>query len=300
MQHRGNVQESAGTERRRADRRIFDGIPESAGRYLVTFRGGAAHVVHRPGSHTFKAAEHFASVLLAPSPGIAASLGSDKVHEYDGDVGMIMVVPADLGGKVTRSSTTESAIVALTPESLFELATREFDTGHAELQPPPYGTVDFQALQLAQLLKAELTDRETPNDFYVDSFTMFGVHLLRNYAGARKLPQAPKGGLSNRSARRVREFLEVNFSSKIAVAELAALCGLSPSHFILAFTKTFGEPPHKYLLRLRLDFAEKLLIESDLSIAEVAHLSGFSDQSHLTVTMSRYRNRTPRQVKLQR
>ncbi|WP_353654475.1 helix-turn-helix domain-containing protein [Mesorhizobium sp. C089B] len=56
----------------------------------------------------------------------------------------------------------------------------------------------------------------------------------------------------------------------------------------------------QYLLRLRLDFAEKLLIESDLSIAEVAHLSGFSDQSHLTVTMSRYRNRTPRQVKLQR
>ncbi|ESX68564.1 AraC family transcriptional regulator [Mesorhizobium sp. LSHC416B00] len=301
MQHRGNVQESAGTERRRADRRILDGIPESAGRYLVTFRGGAAHVVHGPGSHTFKAAEHFASVLLTPSPGIAASLGSDKVHEYDGDVGMIMIVPADLGGKVTRSSTTESVIVALTPESLFELATREFDTGHAELQPPPYGTVDFQALQLAQLLKAELTDRETPNEFYIDSLvTMFGVHLLRNYAGARKLPQAPKGGLSNRSARRVREFLEVNFSSKIAVAELAALCGLSPSHFILAFTKTFGEPPHKYLLRLRLDFAEKLLIESDLSIAEVAHLSGFSDQSHLTVTMSRYRNRTPRQVKLQR
>ncbi|WP_352861083.1 AraC family transcriptional regulator [Mesorhizobium sp. M0802] len=299
MQHRGNVQESAGTERRRADRRIFDGMPESAGRYLVTFRGGAAHVVHGPGSHTFKAAEHFASVLLTPSPGIAASLGSDKV--YDGDVGMIMIVPADLGGKVTRSSTTESVIVALTPESLFELATREFDTGHAELQPPPFGTVDFQALQLAQLLKAELTDRETPNEFYVDSLvTMFGVHLLRNYAGARKLPQAPKGGLSNRSARRVREFLEVNFSSKIAVAELAALCGLSPSHFILAFTKTFGEPPHKYLLRLRLDFAEKLLIESDLSIAEVAHLSGFSDQSHLTVTMSRYRNRTPRQVKLQR
>ncbi|WP_234836151.1 helix-turn-helix domain-containing protein [Sinorhizobium meliloti] len=70
--------------------------------------------------------------------------------------------------------------------------------------------------------------------------------------------------------------------------------------FIQAFTKTFGESPHKYVLRLRLNFAEELLVESVLSIAEIAHLSGFSDQSHLTVTMSKHRNRTPRQVRQQR
>ncbi|MBA1141999.1 helix-turn-helix transcriptional regulator [Mesorhizobium neociceri] len=301
MQHRGNVLENAGTERRRADRRIFDGIPESAGRRLVTFRGGAAHAVCAPGSCTFKAGEHLGSVMLKPSPGITASLGSGKIHEYDGDVGTIMIIPANIASKVAWSSATESAIVALAPESLTELAEREFGTGRAELQPPPFGTVDPQALQLAQLLRAELTRREAPNEFYVDSLvTMFGVHMLRNYAGAGKLPQGPKGGLSNRSAARVREFLGVNFSSRITVAELAAVSGLSPNHFILAFTKTFGEPPHKYLLRLRLDFAEKLLVESDLSIAEVAHLSGFSDQSHLTVTMSKYRGRTPKQVKLRR
>ena len=238
--------------------------------------------------------------MLKPSPGITASLGSGKTHEYDGDVGTIMIIPASIGGKVAWSSATESMIVALAPESLIELAEREFGTGMAELQPPPFGTVDPQALQLAQLLKIELT-REAPNEFYVNSLvTMFGVHMLRNYAGAGKLPQGPKGGLSNRSARKVQEFLGVNFSSKISVAELAAISSLSPRHFILAFTKTFGEPPHKYLLRLRLDFAEKLLVESDLPIAEVAHLSGFADQSHLTVTMSKYRNRTPKQVKLQR
>ncbi len=301
MQHRGNVLESAGTDRKRAERRIFDGIPEAAGRRMVTSRGGAAHAVFAPGSCTFNAEDHFASVMLKPSPGVAASLGSGKTHEYDGNVGTIAIIPANIASKMTWSFATEITMVALAPETLSELAEREFGTGRAELTPPPFGTVDPQALQLAHLLKVELTRREAPNELYVDSLvTMFGVHMLRNYAGVGKLPQGPKGGLSNRSARRVQEFLEVKFSSKISVAELAAISSLSPRHFILAFTKTFGEPPHKYLLRLRLDFAEKLLLESDLPIAEVAHLSGFSDQSHLTVTMSKYRNRTPKQVKLQR
>jgi AraC family transcriptional regulator len=302
-QGRGDVLERGGfgTDRRRADQHIFNGIPESAGPRVITVRGGAAHSVRLPGSYTFKVREHVGAVMLAPSPGIRASLGSDKIHEYDADVGTIAIIPANVEGHVTWSSPKENIIVALTPESLLELAAHEFGAGRAELRPPPFGTVDPQALQLAQLLKAELTQRETPNELYVDSLIiMFGVHILRNYAGVGKLPQDPKGGLSNRSARSVQEFLNVNFSSKITVAELAAVSGLSPRHFIQAFTKTFSEPPHRYLLRLRLDFAEKLLVESDLSIAEVAHLSGFSDQSHLTATMSKYRNKTPKQVRLQR
>jgi AraC family transcriptional regulator len=302
MQDRSEVLErgGSGADRRRVNQRIFDDIPESAGPRVVTARGGAVHCVRPPGSLAFTTREHFVAVMLAPSAGIRASLGG-KIHEYDADTGMIAIRPANVENHVTWSSTRENVVVALTPESLLELAALEYGASRVELRPPPFGTVDPQALQFAQLLKAELTQRDVPNELYVDSLvTMFGVHILRTYAGVGKLPQSPKGGLSNRSARRVEEFLNVNFSSKISVVELAAVSGLSPRHFIQAFTRTFGEPPHKYLLRLRLDFAEKLLVEGDLPIAEVAHLSGFSDQSHLTTIMSKYRNRTPKQVRLKR
>lgn len=289
---------SSGTDWRRRNQHIFKGIPESAGPRLITFRGGAAHSVRPPGSHTFKAAEHFVAVMLAPARGIRASLGGDKVHEYDADVGMIVINPADVESHVTWSSTRENIVVALTPESLRELAAHEFDAGCAELRPPPFGTVDPDALHLAQLLKAELTQREAPNELYVDSLvTMFGVHILRNYTEVKKPLPDPKGGLSHRSARRVQEFLDVNFSSKISVAELAAVAGHSPRHFIQAFTMSFGEPPHRHLLRLRLAFAERLLVQGDLPIAEVAHLSGFSSQSHLTTTMMKYLKMTPMQLR---
>ncbi len=277
---------------------ILDVIPETAGPRIATARGGAIYSVREPGSQAFLTDNHLAEVMLAPTLESMAAFGSDRMLEYDAPVGALVIHPANVEGRAVWSSTRESVIIAIRPESMAELAASELDAGRVALQPPAFGTVDSQALYLAQLLKAELTQRKSPNELYVDSLvTMFGVHILRNYTGVQQSPPAPKGGLSNRSARRVQEFLDVKFSSKISVADLAEVSGLSLRHFIRAFTKSFGEPPHKYLLRLRLSFAESLLVKGDLSIAEVAHLSGFSSQSHLTTAMLKYRRITPMQIR---
>ena len=108
----------------------------------------------------------------------------------------------------------------------------------------------------------------------------------------------PKGGLSARGARRVQEFLNENFTRKLSLAEMAAVCGLSPYHFMRAFSRTFGMPPHQYVLSLRLDFAESLLADSRMTIADIAHLAGFSSQSHFTTVMKKYRQVTPLQARV--
>jgi len=109
-----------------------------------------------------------------------------------------------------------------------------------------------------------------------------------------------KGGLSARSARRVQEFLGENFTRKLALADMAAVCGLSPYHFMRAFSRTFGMPPHQYVLGLRLDFAERLLADSRMTIADIAHLAGFSSQSHFTTVMKKYRGVTPLQARVKK
>ena len=179
-------------------------------------------------------------------------------------------------------------------------AASEFNLGTVEFEPPAFGTIDIIALRNAQLLKAELT-LGTGNELYVDSLiTAFGIHLLRSYTRAQKSLSSVKGRLSNRAAERIRDYIDANFTKKVTVAELATIAGLSPRHFILTFMNTFGYPPHQYLIERRLGFAEELLTKGDLPIAEIAYLSGFSNQSHLTTTMSKYRNRTPKQVRQQR
>ena len=77
------------------------------------------------------------------------------------------------------------------------------------------------------------------------------------------------------------------------MAALAAEAGLSDAHFARAFRTTFGEPPHRLVLRWRLERAERLIARAGLAPAEAALAAGFHDQSHLTNTMRRHLGTTP-------
>jgi transcriptional regulator GlxA family with amidase domain len=52
-------------------------------------------------------------------------------------------------------------------------------------------------------------------------------------------------------------------------------------HFARAFKQSEGITPHGYLLERRVERAQKLLTTTNLSRSEIAHASGFADQSHL-------------------
>jgi len=239
--------------------------------------------------------------MLAPARKLRASLGSDRVREYDAPAGCVAVNPAGVDSTFTWSVTRENAVISISTEALSELAAHEFDLANVELEPPAFGTVDLWALSIAQRITAELTGAAPANELYLDSLiTVFGVHLLRTYTSHKKEFAQPKRGLSADGARRVREYLNSNFTRKVLVTELASVAGVSPNHFIVRFARTFGMPPHRYLINLRLDFAERLLVDGRIAIAEVAYLAGFSDQGHLATAMKKYKGKTPSELRFGR
>ncbi|RUW31147.1 MAG: AraC family transcriptional regulator [Mesorhizobium sp.] len=284
-----------------AARHVLDIIPESAGPRRATMRGSVIHSIRSPGSQRFLAKEHSVGIMLAPARKLRASLGSDRIMEYDAPAGCLAVNPAGVDSSLTWVETRENAVISISPEALSDLAAHEFDFADAELQPPAFGTVDLWALSIAQRVAAELTGEAPPNELYLDSLvTVFGVHLLRTYTSRKRQFAPPKGGLSANGARRVREYLNENFTRKVLVTELASVAGVSPNHFIVRFTMTFGMPPHRYLINLRLDLADKLLVEGRLPVADIAYLAGFSDQAHLASTMKKYRGKTPSGIRFGR
>lgn len=175
-------------------------------------------------------------------------------------------------------------IVALSPKSLAELAGHEFGRPDASLRPLQY-TIDCTVLQFAQMIKAELNRPE------------LGIHVLRKCSDAAGTATSVKGSLSPIAAQRIQDYLHEHFRRKMTIPELASVCGLSPGNFAHVFAKTFGISPQRYVLERRLDFAEKMLSQTELPVAEIAFLSGFFGQSHLTNMMRSHRRKTPRQFR---
>lgn len=102
------------------------------------------------------------------------------------------------------------------------------------------------------------------------------------------------GGLAPWQVRRVVEYLEAHLADDIQLASPAELVGLSPSHFCTAFRLGIAEPPHRYLLRRRIERAQELLADPRLSVTDVALAVGFSSSSHFATAFRQHAGMPPR------
>jgi transcriptional regulator GlxA family with amidase domain len=98
-----------------------------------------------------------------------------------------------------------------------------------------------------------------------------------------KMASAPQthGGLSPAAMRRVREYVDAHLGGSMDLATLAGVAGVSIHHFARGFKQSAGVTPHHYLTQKRVECAQDLLGNTDLSLSEIALAVGFSDQSHL-------------------
>jgi AraC family transcriptional regulator len=82
-------------------------------------------------------------------------------------------------------------------------------------------------------------------------------------------------------SRRVREYIDGRIGTRLLICDLSATAKLSESHFARAFKSTFGQTPHAYLVRRRVELASRLMRDSENSLSDIALTCGFSDQAHL-------------------
>jgi AraC family transcriptional regulator len=101
------------------------------------------------------------------------------------------------------------------------------------------------------------------------------------------------GGLPGAKVRRVTEYIRGNLHRALRLAELGALVHMSPYHFARLFKLSLGVPPHRFVVRRRIDEAAALLVSPELSIAAISRTVGFRTTSHFTTTFRRLTGLTP-------
>jgi transcriptional regulator GlxA family with amidase domain len=104
---------------------------------------------------------------------------------------------------------------------------------------------------------------------------------------------------TNRRLLRARDAMDLAYGRPLDITTLARVACVSEAHFIRAFRTTFGETPHRYLQRRRVERALYLLRCTDRSITDICldvgftSLGTFSKTFHAIVgeTPSEYRQR---------
>jgi AraC-like DNA-binding protein len=97
----------------------------------------------------------------------------------------------------------------------------------------------------------------------------------------------------NRRLLRARDAMDRAYAETLDVPTIAAIAHLSEAHFIRCFRSTFGETPHRYLQRRRVERSMFLLRETDRSITDVCLDVGFSSLGTFSRTFREIVGETP-------
>jgi AraC-like DNA-binding protein len=98
---------------------------------------------------------------------------------------------------------------------------------------------------------------------------------------------------SNRRLLRARDAMDRSYAEPLDIPSLARVAHVSPAHFSRSFRDTFGETPHRYLQRRRIERAMFLLWQTDRSVTEICFDVGFASLGTFSRTFSQIVGESP-------
>jgi AraC family transcriptional regulator len=121
------------------------------------------------------------------------------------------------------------------------------------------------------------------------------ARLLRKQIDPEIAQHVPVGGgrLLAWQARKVHDYIDSHITGPVLVADLCALIDRSEAHFSRSFKRTFGESPHVFVIRCRLELAARYMLQTDAPLSDIALRCGFTDQAHLCKHFRQSRGQTP-------
>jgi len=113
----------------------------------------------------------------------------------------------------------------------------------------------------------------------IDMFSGSNLHLLHDDTFRRLC--------------RARDLLADGYRTPVALEQAAREACYSPFHFHRLFSAAFGETPHDFLTRRRMDYARRLLASGELTVTEVCFEAGYGSLGSFSSKFHAMAGRTP-------
>lgn len=246
---------------------------------------------------------HPAMEIIMPVEGpVDIESATEKYHVEPGDI--LIIPPAEMhrifvpeNGKrfifiINVSFMTElKAFTAISP--LF--------TSFIHITPATHANIYNEAYQLLIQMRNEYFSsvpfyEMTIHAHMLELFVLLGQDHLNKvdmYSGLNALMQKEYMQRFNN----VLNYIDEHFVEDLSLEEVAAFSGFSKFHFTRLFKKYTNSTFYDYLIYRRVQEAEKLLAEADMTITDVALRSGFASISTFNRTFKQKKNCTPREYR---
>jgi len=222
-------------------------------------------------------------VVQSPFKNQFCNIGGTKTQERVVSAGEILVIEPEsdfLGRHITK---TGIDFLILTPDRMASALHAQHQ--HRSYKPQSCETY-FRSPVISTLITRLITgvERSTGFDpYHADNFVNAIVSEL--FLDLNSLPnEHAEGrlGLTVAQLKTIDEIIDTGTDIPATNGNLAGVLNMSERTFARAFKKTTGVTPYRYVLQRRLDRAQSMIVNTDLSISQIAHSCGFSSQSHLT------------------
>jgi AraC family transcriptional regulator len=199
-------------------------------------------------------------------------------------------VPAGLPvwGYSANMRFVKDAVLTFDPEAVSERLQQAYERDL--VATPRLRFADEPLWTLVKLLADVVDDHDPATQLYGDGLTAAIVARLMSRSNR---PAEAAAGLAPRQLRRVLDYLEAHTSERVDLATLASLVGLSQSHFSRAFRTSTGVAPYRWQLDMRIRRAQRLLLEREQPLEDVAEATGFADAVHFGRTFRKLTGTTP-------
>jgi AraC family transcriptional regulator len=150
------------------------------------------------------------------------------------------------------------------------------------------------AIKLKELIDSPCNS----NREYCEALEIVLAYDLAQFACGPRRSQVPvRGGLTGWQQQLLSDYIAAHLAQHISLTTLAGLVRLSPHHFCRAFKQSFGRPPHRFHMQLRVERAREMLADPSLSVTEIAFTLGFCGPSGLATCFRRLTGASPREYR---
>ncbi len=218
------------------------------------------------------------------------AFGSDRVRAFCAAAHGLAFTPA--GCSVFSEAEDGGEYLTLTgdPERLAALSGE--DDARRLPQGQFTGRVHRESVRAAHALRRLLLSGATDPALIESVLASFLGALFATASGIGPSPLSARS-LTPHRLKIIEGLIEARLAEPLAISDMAAACGLSTGFFLRAFTAAVGQTPHHYLIGRRVAAARRLLRHTVTGAAEIAILTGFCNQAHMTVCFKKHIGVTP-------